>query len=1200
MEGDKLRYSDIIQPDDSIERLIRQLGELNQSYEATTQAIKVGAERIIHALKGASGATSEGRRAIDDAAAATTRLEKAQKELEFAMSETGQQVAWLKAQTVDANKATVSQQRYIKQVVSSYDRLKADLKESVSLYKSLSAEERANSQMGQQLLQDIINLKNQVHALDAEMRPHIQTMSEVQKAEERLAFLESEEGQKLLELKARIAEVTRARRENKTAIDPLAQAQQKLSQAQSYENQQLKEYSARIKEANREAKLRAQIAVSSEGSYNRLSAQYALNVIELNKMSAAERSNTEAGKQLEAETYKLYQQMIKLQEATGNHRLSVGHYQRTWDGLGIAMSNVVRELPAATVSLNTFFLGISNNIPMVVDEVKKLRLQNKTLQAEGKASVSVAGSIVKSLVSWHSVLIVGLTLLAQYGNKIVEWVGGLFKAEKQIDAATKAQQGLNEELEKNGYGIGDDIIQLRKLSSDWKALGNNLSAQTKFIEDNKAAFTELGLSINDVVDAEIAFDHYTSDIIEALKSRARAAAAYKLAANDLEQALKLDIRIANLEKSLAITPKYTFVERPIISGGGGQPYGRGGEQIINTEYTRLTQELANAKESKKLAEQTADAYFTLAENAEKAASAQLEALGVNGKKSGTTSAEDSVRDLTDRINRMDLQVRKKHAKSITQLEHDENTKQRKETVDAYNAEQRELLNIYGKNRRILENQREDLTDKQIAQITDAQNLIKEIIVNNEKQLTYELNQIELDRQISEIEILNETNKLRLEAVKKGSDEELALRLQALENERQLAILANKKLPEGQRVSEADINSSYATKAVGLMTDYAQSDFEQQQALEEARFTAVKRTDKELTRFRLQQEKARWQEQVRLAKAGALDWSETQVDAAEATIEGINRELSELDDLSLSIGQRGLGGALLEKLGLDDDQISAMSDAVSIVIEQLQAIADAEVELAEKAVEAAEKRVDAAKSAYDAEVEARNNGYANNVAAARKDLELEKKNQAQKQKLLEQAQRRQEAINSIIQASSLITASANLWSSFSTIPIVGPALAVAAIALMWGSFAAAKIKAAQVTSSGSDLYGEGGLEFLEGGSHASGNDIDLRTKNKRGRNMRAEGGEALAIIRRRQARRYRRILPDIIDSLNKGIFEDKYVRAFDNSEGVNLSLISGGSANLSKLENDVQDIRKQNEKQYHSLPNGTVIVRYKNITRKIKS
>ena len=236
------------------------------------------------------------------------------------------------------------------------------------------------------------------------------------------------------------------------------------------------------------------------------------------------------------------------------------------------------------------------------------------------------------------------------------------------------------------------------------------------------------------------------------------------------------------------------------------------------------------------------------------------------------------------------------------------------------------------------------------------------------------------------------------------------------------------------------------------------------------------------------------------------------------------------------------------------------------------------------VEKAKERVDAAQSAYEAEVEARSNGYANNVATTKKELQQEKKKQLERQKILEAAQKKQEALNTITQASNLITASSLIWSQ------LGFPWAIPALAAMWTSFAVAKIKAKQVTASQSEEYGEGGLEFLEGGSHASGNDIDLRTKNSKGKNMRAEGGEALAIINKKRTKKYRGILPDVIDSLNKGTFEDKYMNAFASTDGMSLVVSPNDGIDLSKLEDDVRNIRKQNETKYCNLGSTTLIIK----------
>ena len=1313
-DEDKIKYSDIIQPDDSIEKLIKQLGELNQSYETMVNAIRAGADRVVHALKTASGATSEGRKSIDAATASTSRLERAQNELKIAMSDTGKQIAWLKAQTVDQNKATVEQQRYLQQALSSYNRLKSDLKQTVSLYKSLTEAEREDSTMGQQLLQDIINLKNQIKALDDQMKPHIQTLTEVQKAEQKLAYLQSEEGQKLLELKAKIAEVTAARRQQKTATDPLAQAQEKLAYARSEENQQLKLYSTQIKEANQIAQLQATIANSAEGSYNRLSAQYALNKIKLNQMSQAEREAADSGKKLETETAVIYQKMIKLQEATGNYRLSVGHYQKTWDGLGISISQVVRELPAAAVSLNTFFLGISNNIPMVVDEINRLRAKNKLLQAEGKATVNVTKSIVKSLFSWNTALVILLTAFSMFGGQIIEWIGGLFKAKNAVISTTEAIDNINKELENTNASYGDNIISLKQLQQEWKNL-KTTAEKNQWIKDNKSEFDKLGIAVNNVTDAENIFVDNTKYVITALKLRAKAAAAQKLAAEQYEKAL---VAQNKAETEAAKGVSNADVARANVSyistTGTGPAVSNVGLATQRTAENLREKRIKGLRDEANKAEKTGDAYFNLAAGYEASAKAVLDAANIGtphktGHKTGhrTGGHKREPRDLTNIINQNSIKAQKEYEKSVTALQKDEFAKRRKTAADEVQNENNKLREMLRKNDEYVQNvdgKYKKLTEDQKKQIAQQNTWINSTIANNLKALALQLEQIqreqaanslrlqretqtgavsptpitenapkntettvtpavavtrnasqieaslveerELMRQNleaeyklildtnakllaagdkyarSEEEILIELNKKKLELyaeydkqilsarerdienqlklVKKGTDEELQLLLQQNEVRRQLELAENAAKPAAEQVSSSVINAKFDKSAAQTKGSFQMTSFEEQQALDEAVFNEVKHNETEITRFKLEQEKARWQEQIRLAEAGGLDWSQAQIDAAKSTVKGIDRELSELDDFIINIGKKGLGGTLLEKLGFDDDQIDALSDAANIVIEQLQSIMDAEVELAEQAVEAAEKRVEAAQKAYDAEVEARNNGYANNVATAKKELEQEKKNQQEKQKQLEIAKRRQESINTVIQASSLVTASANLWSAFSSIPIIGPALALAAIATMWTSFAVAKIKAKQVTASQSEEYGEGGLEFLEGGSHASGNDIDLGTNNGKGKRMRAEGGEALAIINKKRTRKYRKILPDVIDSFNKGTFEDKYLNAFANSDGLSIALNANSNIDLSKIENDVRSIRKQSEVKYYTMPDGTVVMQRKNVKRTIKN
>ena len=1222
MEDDKIKYSDIIQPDGSIEKLIGQLEEFTKQYSATVNAIRAGADRIVHGIRSASGATSEGRKSIDEAAEATSRLERAQRELRFAMSSTGKQVAWLKAQTVDTNRATVEQQRYIKMAISSYDKLKADLKQTVALYKSLTAAERADSEMGQLVLSSILALKSEIAKLDAEMKPHIQTLSALEKAKQKLAFVQSAEGKQLLDIQAQIRAEIAARSAQRESISAVEKAKLRLAQARSNENQEIKLYSLQTAEANRIAKLHAQIANSAEGSYNRLSAQYSLNKIRLNQMSSAERDATEAGKALVEETKQLYVRMRELQEETGNYRLSVGHYRRAFDGLGMSVSQVVRELPALAVSANTFFLAISNNIPLVVDEINKLNIKNAALKARGEETVSVTGSIVKSIISWQSALVVLLSILSISGGKIIEWFSNISNGSKKILTIKERLRALNNELKESAGQYGSNVVSFKKLQTEWSKLTNS-DQKLKWIKDNKTEFENLGFAIDSVREADNAFIQNSKRVIAAMRSRAKATAATKLAEQKFEEAFRkreeaeLENTVRNLgeidrEGNLILSEQtkerrahlneLAKMQSAQISSSVTGNTGGSSAALYGAIESSISKTEALLDEAK-AAEKNADAYFDMAAGYNLAADAELRAGNIKlqfKEKLGDDDGSGGNRDLTNAINRMALNARKKFEQSLTALERDEYEKRKQAATDAANVKIRELEESLRKSEDYLldeKNKYRELTSEEVALVTKAQKEMRQTIINIQEQLSFDIEQIEIDSQISQLEVLRQTYELRAKAVQEGSEEELRLRLQAAQAAQQIALLENAKLPVLQRQDSTDIIAASFKSAQLLVGKQKLDTFDKQQAKEAAEFNVVRHSEREITLFKLGQEKERWEKLIDLAEQGGLDWSKEQIDAAKATIAGINREMGETSSIIGQIGREGLGPTLLERLGFDDSQIDALSEATNITVGFLQDIMAAEVQLAEQALETANARVEAAQNAYDAEVEARNNGYAHNVATAKKELEQEKKNQLAKQKQLELAKRRQEAVNSVIQASSLITASANLWASLSPIPIIGHTLALAAIATMWTSFAVAKIKAKQVTAN-SEEYGEGGLEFLQGGSHASGNDIDLHTVNRKGKNMRAEGGEALAIINKKNTSKYRKYLPDIIKSLNSGTFEDKYLNAFQ-AEGLNMQ-VSSVNLDLSTLEKDVKSIRRQNETKYYALSDGVVIIQHKNVKRIIKN
>lgn len=1283
MADDVIKESDLIQSDGSIDKITQSLELLIDSYGDMVAAIKKGSSEMVEAIKNMSTSTKEGRAALDDAARAAQRLEKAQKEYEFAQTDIGKEVADLKSKTAALNRTTAESKKALELQAGSYERIRIHLKHLIDLYKNMSAQQRASR--GDDIIRQINEQRSKLAAMDEQLKAHVAQISKVQKAEEKLAYLQSEEGQRYLELKAKIREVMAAHTANRTQVDALTQAQNRYNQAADATNIQIKELDLQTKTLNQTAKYQAQINQSAEGSYNRLAAQYALNKIKLNAMSAAERSATDAGKKLEQETAAIYKEMIRLQEATGNHRLSVGNYAKSWDGLGVSVSQVVRELPAAAVSLNTFFLGISNNIPIVIDEIKKVREQNKALAAEGKPTVSVTKQIISALFSWQTALVVVLYALSAHGKEILHWIQVMWSGQKTVADMADVIDSVDDVLTKNAKSLGEQIATLRKLSLEWKNLGGNLKKQQQFIKDNQSEFNKLDVSINNVNQAENLLVDNTDVFIKALYARAKATAAMQVAAEYYGKAIEnqFDFEQNWKDKDLKWWQK-------LAAGGITGLLGFNKEETKETYKHIRNKRKTQVGKEQEYNENFADKAVKIAEEQYKTIDKIYKQLGLDTahKKGSTRTRTPRERDLTDTVWRNDLTIQKKYEASITALQRDEFKKRKQEAVDSAEATIREMQEKFRKNEVFLAGKKgnKPLTDEQKQQVKKQQEELTAIIENTQRKLNLDLQDIEDERQIDSMTKLRQTMKFRYDTisaeiekekklrlqqlddreaayttkaatvsedgqteaevtgqatpeqlaawhkeraqieakydqiildlrakeiqeqlylVKKGSQEERRLLLEQVENARKLALAQNRAKPVEQQESETSINAKFNKQKLSISGSNRLQNFQQQQALAKSEFDLAVHTADEIKDYELTQEIALWKEKIRLAKSGALDWSQAQIDEAHNVVKKLEDDQKKLRKKGLSlagrIGKYGVTGFLLSYIGFDDDGIKAWNDACSQVISNLQEIAQAEVDVAQAAVDAAEKRVEAAQSAYDAEVEGRNNGYANQVATKKKELQQEKKNMQEKQKLLEQAQKRQEAINTVVQASSLITASANIWSAMSGVPIIGPALALAAIATMWTSFAVAKVKAKQATAAANQEYGEGGLEFLEGGSHASGNDIDLHQKNSEGKNMRAEGGEAMAIINKRNTRKYRRVLPDIVDSLNKGTFENKFSQAFNKADSLQAQMITvETTTDLSNIERGVEAIKKQNSERVYPLGDGRTLIIKGNVRRYINS
>lgn len=1510
----KIHYSDLIQPDDSFDKLIAKVESLDSIFGEVTNNVKQYAQQLLASLKSTNAKTSDGKRALNDYATAADMLATTFDQLLLAMSNAGKVQVWLKNQIRETNKVTLEQQKAASLAEGSYDKLKNNLQSLAVQYKSLSAAERAAS--GETILQQIKQLNNELNKIEvnlksafakeefviaedsiagikakiSELKSQYNLLSkaardglagqdilinikiyeeeldkiqakvksvfatgEIKLANDSIAALslkiaelrtqyeqmsaesrKSTRGQSIIAeignlteqlneaklsltklhntkiasdsiegLKQQINDLTQsyntlAKSERDSAmgqdiiakiqtlkselkdaklafdsafnlqdiaapadsieglksamseiknvyslldkntregafgqqlIQDLAQLNAQLKEAETTLNNmnkpiyslddesinalkfrlqelekeyksldastasgaaqrkslidsiadikaQLTSLSKEEREAIRVAELTNIVNSSNVGSYEQLSAQYELNKIALNKLSLSERAAGTAGEELEKQTFQIYQQMKRLQEATGSTRLNVGNYTQVWDGLSFSVTQVVRELPAATVSLNTFFLAISNNIPMVVDEIKKLQAANAAAVASGGKAKSVIGTIAKSLFSWQSALVVVLTAFSAYGEEIINFTKQLFSFNSQVISTEKALRNARKEVGDISKKYGEQIATLYSLRREWLQL-KTTAEKTQWIKDNKSEFDKLDASITTVNDAERLFREGTDGFVQALIKRAMAEAAANKAAEAYARAVEKRVK-ADEKKAKADKAKAAY-DASIANGDSGDNRSFVGVVVgaaaadtkvaDNTYAPNLSKQAvaygiataeANAAErAYKQATKEGDKYMELQADFAAQAEEIMKGLGLTGKTKGPEGKEH---DLTSYLENMALRVKKLYDDLLEANEPDELNRREVKIKNDYEETIQTLNKILTENNNKLSKNHKALTKEQLALLQESNDNIQKALIEAEKKRTQQEEQLRLDRRIARLAQIDKEGQLFIEGERDNTEAEFQMRLHLLNVNMQKEIIENNKLVERERVSEEAIREKYNrereklelehqnamleirnktndliigstrkfsqeeldaeidninieyTKAINennnlakeqqqdellitayyrdkisaLFEDYFNDRLSKRQAADKAEFEIIKHNAYETTKFELNQEREKWALQLALAEKGIIKLSDDEIREIKANLKRIENEIK---DNAASLFKDGLMDAFLKALGVDDDSIDAFNNAKQRIIDGLNEILRAEIDITTREIELQQEKVNAAKTAYEAEAQARANGYANSVRTAKNELQLHQNTLRKKQEALERYQHAQLVIDSVTQASSLTTATANIWSSFSKLGVPGYILAALATAGMFAAFITSRTKAYQLTAT----YGEGGLEFLEGGSHASGNDIDLHTTNSRGKRMRAEGGEAMAIINKRKTRKYKALLPDIVNSLNAGTFEDKYIRAYDVAGS---TIINDSSTDLSKLERGVDKLVETNATRIIQLSD-RVIIYDGNVKRTIK-
>lgn len=1117
-----------------------------------------------------------------------------------------------------------------------------------------------------------------------------------------------------------------------TDADRLAKAQKALNDAESETNIRLQELKQAQKEANDIAKVTARLNRSQEGSYNRLAAMYKMNMMHLNTMSREMRENTAAGKKLEAETRAIYEEMKRLQAATGAHQLNVGNYREAGD----AVAEYGEKLKAT--------LGLNNNFGEALLALGRNSGEAKSALEGLKGGFAALGKTMLTLAT--NPVFLAIAGVAAAGAAFKWWYdynSGLVEATRLTQQFTQLSGSALKDLRDDIIGISDTFSTdfretLQATNSVAKQFGISYeqaadvirkgfvagaNANGEFIDTLKeypAYFKEAGISASDFV-AIIAKSNqegiFSDKGVDAIKegnlrlremTTATASAlegigiSSKKVQEDLQSGAKTTWQVMQeVSQKLSELPESSSKVGTAIAdifGGPGEDAGlqyltmlkdiKGGiDDVIERQGDAATSllEVNNAAtECKKafnnLFDSTGGNFETFTNRLKTGVYDTLTGILITIKEVGAwwkntfntmnnalggflssaikkiaetnsflaplikaynyfTAKGKSQRESSSLFNAgaqaggaiASLAKSGGGTKTVTQSSQTSGGKSTRRTArktdaakaleDAYKAEVAAMRKWEDVKTAAIEDSVEKrqliITQQYGRQIEDLRhrlNTEKKLTTNERKDINATILQLERNMQQESAKIYAEYDKkqlerqktaitLQLDAAKKGSAEELKLKLQQIETQKQIDLAANAALPASQRVNGALITAKYGAQAAETVKGYIPE--------------AKAKTQTEERAKRIAEEQQTITELIAAVEAGEIQVGEAQINAlrkrsaalteearnltrdyvrevtaeAQKVLESVNVDWSKPIDGTKAIQQ--LFYDLQDAFSGDqtEDKIKAVAEAFNLLTGALNQAAAARIEEANAAVAQAEKDISSAQQALTYEQQARAAGYANNVALAQKELEMARKNEAKALRDRKKAQRQQAAIQTVQQIGNLVTASALIWSQ------LGFPAAIPAIATMWASFAASKVIAATLTKSSgaqdaSETYGDGTVELLQGGSHQSGHDIDLGRKPD-GTRRRAEGGEFFAVINKRNSRRFRRVIPDVINSLNDGSFATKYMHSYDST---GLTVNVGASDNLDGLKSDVKRIRETAETRNYIDAEGRNVFEYKNLKR----
>ncbi|MCP9198797.1 hypothetical protein MKO06_02695 [Gramella sp. GC03-9] len=466
---------------------------------------------------------------------------------------------------------------------------------------------------------------------------------------------------------------------------------------------------------------------------------------------------------LESRMDKYGDALMTVEKRSGNYHRQVGNYKKGFDGLAMSMAQITREGPAFAYSMQTGFLAISNNLPILFDEIGKVKAANKALAEEGKATKSVLSQVGAAILSWQTAMSFGITLLTIYGEDIIDWATSMGKAtdvNRDFNRAlAETRSSMQLEIVKLNALIdiaGDETVEREKRNDAVKLLQKEYPEYLKNLTTENSKSNEIADSIN--------------RITTALENKAKIQAAEQLITKEAQKLFEDQVKI---EEEFA-----TRLEKARQTEEKGINPNNYYDQQLPKQEANLVETLTRQKKAALLeSEEDYKAYVKNLNNILRNVPNLFDAMGGEDGSGGSKkpnakdySAEDFYNLQKSRLERA-IEVNK----AITENEKEELSKRLEANNTVYENQQKlailerdwAIANAKDRNNKILE-AKEEFTANSEDLIKEYSETEKKILETNFK---YQLDQFKKVQQANELALQHEINAVTSAMIAKGATRE---------------------------------------------------------------------------------------------------------------------------------------------------------------------------------------------------------------------------------------------------------------------------------------------------------------------------------------------------------------------------------------------------------------------------------------------